>query len=60
CPPGLPICVCGAEAVADTITRKALTPSPAEVDRNPRSASTKLRAARRIDPPRPHVMGGAR
>lgn len=59
CPPGLPVCVCGAETVAQTLTRKALRPSAAEIARNPRSASTKLRAAARVIPPRPHSRGGA-
>ena len=59
CPPGLPVCVCGAVTRADAITRGAMRPSAEEVARNPRAASTRLRAARRVEPPRP-VAGGGR
>lgn len=58
CPPGLPICACGSVTVADTITRGALRPTPEEVARNPRAASTRLRAARRVMPPRPAGVRG--
>jgi 16S rRNA (cytosine1402-N4)-methyltransferase len=53
CPPGLPICACGAVTRADAITRGVQRPTEAEVARNPRAASTRLRAARRVEPPRP-------
>jgi 16S rRNA (cytosine1402-N4)-methyltransferase len=53
CPPGLPVCACGAVSVAESLTRGVLRPTEAEVAANPRSASTRLRAARRVDPPRP-------
>ncbi len=59
CPPGLPICACGAMTHAETITRGLVRPSEDEVARNPRAASTRLRAARRIEPPRP-IGGGPR
>jgi 16S rRNA (cytosine1402-N4)-methyltransferase len=43
CPPDLPICVCGAKPV---FRRGAVRrPSEAEVERNPRSASARLRVA---------------
>ena len=60
CPPGLPICACGAVTRAETLTRKPLGPSAGELVANPRSASTRLRAARRVDPPRPHSERGVR
>jgi 16S rRNA (cytosine1402-N4)-methyltransferase len=58
CPPALPVCACGAVTVADTITRGALRPAADELEHNPRSASTKLRAARRVNPPRPVAKEG--
>jgi 16S rRNA (cytosine1402-N4)-methyltransferase len=48
CPPELPECRCGREPEAELITRRALAPSPEEVERNPRSHSARLRGARRL------------
>ncbi len=49
CPPGLPVCVCGARPV---FRRGAvLGPSAREVGENPRSASARLRAATRTAEP---------
>ncbi len=59
CPPGLPICACGALTRAESMTRGLVRPTEAEVARNPRAASTRLRAARRVEPPR-LVSGGPR
>jgi len=59
CPPGLPICACGAMSRAESLTRGVLRPTEDELARNPRSASTRLRAARRIEPPVP-IAGGVR
>lgn len=46
CPPGLPVCACGGVAMGESITRKAVTASPAEVAANVRARSAKLRAWR--------------
>ena len=45
CPPGTPTCICGHTARLRLINKKVITPSPAEVQLNPRSRSAKLRAA---------------
>jgi 16S rRNA (cytosine1402-N4)-methyltransferase len=48
CPPELPVCVCGHEPEAELLTRRAISPGPEEAERNPRSRSAHLRAARKI------------
>ena len=49
CPPELPVCVCGASPV---FRRGAVVrPSEGEVRENPRSASARLRSAKRTDTP---------
>ncbi|MBA3867367.1 MAG: 16S rRNA (cytosine(1402)-N(4))-methyltransferase RsmH [Solirubrobacterales bacterium] len=48
CPPELPICVCGHEPEAELLTRRAVSPGPAEVEDNPRSRSAHLRVALKI------------
>jgi len=48
CPPGLPVCVCGAAPDVVEISRSVTRPDPAEVDANPRARSAVLRAAERI------------
>jgi 16S rRNA (cytosine1402-N4)-methyltransferase len=45
CPPGLPVCACGAKQVVTILTRHPVTASDEEIDRNPRSRSAKLRVA---------------
>jgi 16S rRNA (cytosine1402-N4)-methyltransferase len=45
CPPELPVCVCGKEPEARILTPKPVRPTAAEVDRNPRAGSARLRAA---------------
>ncbi len=51
CPPSTPICTCEHQPSLKLITRKVIAPSPAEVQRNPRSRSAKLRVAERIIAP---------
>jgi 16S rRNA (cytosine1402-N4)-methyltransferase len=48
CPPEIPVCVCGREPEADLLTKRALAPTPEEIESNPRSASAHLRAARKL------------
>jgi len=48
CPPGMPVCVCGAKAVIRIVTKKAVTPDEEEIRNNPRSRSAKLRAAEKL------------
>ncbi len=48
CPPDAPTCVCQHIPSLRLINKKVITPSPAEVQLNPRSRSAKLRAAERI------------
>jgi 16S rRNA (cytosine1402-N4)-methyltransferase len=48
CPPDLPVCACGREPEAALLTRRSIVPSAGEVAANPRSASARLRAARKL------------
>ena len=45
CPPRMPGCVCGAKETVRILTRKPIIPSAEEIANNPRSRSSKLRAA---------------
>ncbi len=47
CPQEMPVCRCGAEPKVRILTRKPLSPSDAEVERNPRARSARLRAVER-------------
>ncbi|REF34820.1 16S rRNA (cytosine(1402)-N(4))-methyltransferase RsmH [Thermasporomyces composti] len=59
-PPGLPVVPPEHEPVLRLLTRGAEKPTPAEVQRNPRAASARLRAAERIREGRRTVrQGGA-
>jgi 16S rRNA (cytosine1402-N4)-methyltransferase len=49
CPPGLPVCGCGAKRHVEILTSRPVTASEEEVDRNPRSRSAKLRVAEKVD-----------
>jgi len=49
CPPEVPICVCGGVPAVEILTRKVVTPTPEEAQRNHRARSAKLRAARKLD-----------
>ncbi len=45
CPPGMPVCGCGAKADVRLLTGRPVTASEEERERNPRSRSAKLRVA---------------
>jgi 16S rRNA (cytosine1402-N4)-methyltransferase len=49
CPPDLPVCACGREPEAALLNRRAIMPSAGEIASNPRSASARLRAARKLN-----------
>lgn len=48
CPPDLPVCACGKKPILEVVTRKPLLPTAAEIERNPRARSAKLRVARKL------------
>jgi 16S rRNA (cytosine1402-N4)-methyltransferase len=48
CPASLPICVCGAKRSLKILTKKPVTASDDEIERNPRSRSAKLRTAEKL------------
>ena len=48
CPPGLPVCMCGVKAIARAITRKPVSPTDAEISRNPRARSARLRVVEKL------------
>lgn len=48
CPPDFPICVCNKKPVVKLINKKPIVPTREEMERNPRSNSSKLRTAEKI------------
>ena len=48
CPPDFPVCACGRKPILEVMTRKPITPTGEEVERNPRARSAKLRVARKL------------
>jgi len=48
CPPELPVCTCGHVPVLRVVTKRPVTASADEVERNPRARSAKLRVAERV------------
>lgn len=48
CPPHQPICTCDHRATLRLVTRKAVQPEAAEIARNPRSRSARLRVAEKL------------
>jgi 16S rRNA (cytosine1402-N4)-methyltransferase len=45
CPPRTPMCICDHVATLRRVTKRVLKPSEAEVARNPRSRSARMRVA---------------
>ena len=48
CPPDFPVCVCGHKPEIRLVTKKPVTASPGELERNTRSHSAKLRTAEKL------------
>lgn len=48
CPPECPICICGNLPKARLVTQKPKEPSQEEIERNPRSRSSKLRVCEKL------------
>ena len=48
CPPDFPVCVCGRKPQVRILTRKPIVSGSAELERNPRARSAKLRVAEKL------------
>ena len=48
CPPHVPVCVCGKKPAVKLISRKPITSTEEELERNPRARSAKLRVCEKI------------
>lgn len=48
CPPNFPVCVCGKKPQVKFITRKPIVSADAELERNPRARSAKLRICEKL------------
>jgi 16S rRNA (cytosine1402-N4)-methyltransferase len=48
CPPDFPVCVCGSTPAMRATPRRAIRPSAAEVARNPRAQSARLRVGTKV------------
>ena len=48
CPPSFPVCVCGKKPQVKILTRKPITSTQEELDRNPRARSAKLRICEKL------------
>jgi 16S rRNA (cytosine1402-N4)-methyltransferase len=48
CPPDFPICICGSEPTMRATPRRAVRPTAAEVARNPRAQSARLRVGTKV------------
>ena len=48
CPPNFPVCVCGKKPRIRLVSRKPIVADEAELERNPRSRSAKLRVAEKV------------
>ena len=48
CSPDLPVCVCSKTPEFEILTRKPIVPSDAEIERNPRSRSAKMRVVKKV------------
>ena len=49
CPPRQPVCTCGHKASLKEITRRPITPTEEEINRNSRARSAKLRVAEKLE-----------